>query len=255
MDSIYSINAIYPTFNGEQNPWGIGSPTLFIRFQGCHIRCYLKTLGTLCDTPEALDKEGGKMYSLERLLIEVNDFRTRTGIGQICISGGDPLWRKAADMIPLIDALLENSFRVTVETSGTISIKSYLDFTRYSTSPIVLETSLSFIVDYKLQSAGLAPNMASVAFEKFGHLLRKIDYIKFVVYDLNDFEEFLRVFYSLRNRQPTIVVGAYWGGKLSTFELFDLLSEKSVLDEVHMNMQAHKFASVGMPQLDFPKLI
>ena len=50
------LNTIYTTFQGEVNPFGIGFPVIFLRLQGCHLRCYKKTLGVLCDTPEGLDK-------------------------------------------------------------------------------------------------------------------------------------------------------------------------------------------------------
>ena len=50
------LNSLYITFQGEQYPHGIGHPAIFLRLQGCHLRCYKKTMGILCDTPEGLVK-------------------------------------------------------------------------------------------------------------------------------------------------------------------------------------------------------
>ena len=61
------VNTIYPAFAGEVNAHGIGVPCVFVRLAGCNLRCYFKTKGILCDTPEALEMKNGKdMLSLDR---------------------------------------------------------------------------------------------------------------------------------------------------------------------------------------------
>ena len=38
------LNNIYTTFQGEVNAFGIGMPVIFIRLQGCHLRCYKRII-------------------------------------------------------------------------------------------------------------------------------------------------------------------------------------------------------------------
>ena len=139
---MYYINCVYPAFQGEVNSDGIGAPVIFVRFQGCHLRCYAKTLGTLCDTPEGLEgKSGGINYSLNDLYTIINTQSIMMGgVKLLCITGGDPLWRKKEPMIELFLWLSKKGFTMSIETSGTLSIEPY----RYI-------PNVHFVLDYKLK--------------------------------------------------------------------------------------------------------
>lgn len=225
------INAIYSTFNGEQNPFGIGSPTIFLRTAGCHIRCYAKTLGILCDTPEALEKDSGDDMTTEQIIVELNKLRTKMGgASRVCLTGGDPLWRKPEQLHELFRALGEEYYQVTVETSGT------LDWT-----PFYIYPHVHWIVDWKLASAGVGSGVV----EKCLPMMTGMDYIKFVIYDETDYLEFKDIFKRLLTkeyiRSVNIAVGPYWGGKIDAFQLFYKLEEDGLIHEkVHVNFQAHK---------------
>lgn len=217
------INSIYLTFQGEQNPFGIGAPVVFVRTQGCHIRCYMKTLGVLCDTPEALEREGGKEMDTIEILDEVE--RVGKGVKLICLSGGDPLWRKSEQVRTFFKLAYKFGYKVCVETSGT------LDWTTYEDFPDVY-----WVLDYKLKSAGVRGNLV----DSFYSLLGKRDFIKFVIYDEVDYKEFKAAMALMRDCKAKIAVGVYWNGPMKTFDLFNKLVEDNLVSKVVLNFQAHK---------------
>lgn len=231
------VAEIYPTFNGEQNRFGIGSPTIFVRLAGCHLRCYKTTLGSLCDTPKFLDNLSGENMTLEKLFEDVMEVSRATGIKLICLSGGDPLARPTEQVVGLLSKLLDY-FSVTVETSGTISIKEIIKNPTIRTSHI--SGKLSFILDHKLSSAGI--KVKDTVIKDLG-ILRQFDYIKFVVYGEEDYLQ-TKAFIE-ENKLKTfanLVVGCYWGGEMTPFQLFDRLKEDVLLGFVQMNFQVHKMA-------------
>ena len=76
------ISEIFTSLEGE----GIlfGTKTLFVRFAGCHLKCYW------CDTAYALSIDGGKRYSLDEVkkLILIN---LAQNTYKINFTGGEPL--------------------------------------------------------------------------------------------------------------------------------------------------------------------
>lgn len=223
----YNVNAIYPTYQGEQNIHGIGAPVIFIRLQGCHLRCYLKSIGTLCDTPEGLEREGGKKMSLTELMEEVYTMSVRTGIKLICLSGGDPLWRKPEDVEMLLLALTNSGLEVSVETSGTLSIEPYVHVRK-----------VYWVLDLKLKSAAITQGFVF----KDLPLLTSKDIIKLVVYDDADYAEAVSIIHYLiaENVNAKIAIGLYWGGKMRSDTLIQNLLRDNLLGKVIINMQSHK---------------
>lgn len=227
------LNAVYCTFQGEVNPWGIGAPVIFIRLSGCHLRCYDKTLGTLCDTPEALSRKGQKETTPYEICQQAVELSESTGIKLVTLTGGDPLWNKEEELKELFSLLTTYGFFVCVETSGTISWLPY----------VTISESIFFILDYKLKSTGV--KFAGALFEDETHLksLTNQDYIKFVVYDTEDLEQAIPLIeYLFKNTQAVIAVGSFWGGKLPTFQLYNACRTKGLLGKIVLNMQTHKMA-------------
>jgi 7-carboxy-7-deazaguanine synthase len=87
----------------------IGTPTVFIRFQGCNLMC------EWCDTGYA--REGGQEMSVEQVLQKVEEMKTQF----ICLTGGEPLLQK--DSVRLMNKLLEKLYHVTLETNGSLSLE------------------------------------------------------------------------------------------------------------------------------------
>ncbi len=99
------INEIYPTIQGEGLL--VGTPSLFIRIQGCNLRC------PWCDQPSALSfKEERK--SLEELLNIISSYPHR----HVVITGGEPFTEENLHL--LVKELLKMGKSVQIETNGTL---------------------------------------------------------------------------------------------------------------------------------------
>lgn len=226
------LNSIYTTFNGEVNPQGIGSPCIFVRLQGCHLRCYLKTMGILCDTPEGLERSKER-DNPSYIFSEIEKVAEKSGLKLITLTGGDPLWNKKGDLILLLSLLSENGYTVNVETSGTISWLPYQHL-----------KNINWILDYKCSSTGVDKKLNLLDYPEHLSSLVETDYIKFVVKDQQDYSEFLQFLplYDLQNCKAKIAVGPFWGGELNPIEIFKMLERDGLLAKTIINMQTHKMA-------------
>ncbi|MFN3264669.1 MAG: 7-carboxy-7-deazaguanine synthase QueE, partial [Aquificaceae bacterium] len=101
-----SINEIYPSIQGEGLL--LGTPSLFIRIQGCNLRC------PWCDQPSALAFKKESYVSLEELLHTVETYSHR----HVVITGGEPFTEEALPL--LIKELLKRGKSVQIETNGTL---------------------------------------------------------------------------------------------------------------------------------------
>ncbi len=124
-----NVNETFVSIQGEGDL--IGAPALFIRLDGCPLRC------SWCDTPYALAGDAGRPTDVVALAALARNHK------RIVITGGEPL---AQDIKPLVTALRDA--HVTVETSGTIfadlpdvalfSISPKVGSSGYTPKPIVL---------------------------------------------------------------------------------------------------------------------
>lgn len=214
------VNTIYPAFMGEVNKFGIGVPCTFVRLQGCNIRCYKKTLGVMCDTPEALEGKGGKIMSPSEIADEV--FRLNNKV--VCLTGGEPLLQ---DVTELICKLTDKGFFIVIETNGTRPISPYRCY-----------RNVSFVIDYKSASTGVPSN--EMVRENITQMTED-DYLKFVLYDEIDYTEFRDWHYSCSDFcKGNIAVGLFWGSTIGYEELMRNLVTDRI--KVHLNMQVHKMA-------------
>ena len=165
--STLRVNETFTSLQGEGTL--IGSPTFFVRLDGCPLRC------TWCDTPYALAGDAGKPMAVEALVELASDFQ------RIVITGGEPL---AQDIAPLVDALRPR--HVTVETSGTI----------FADMPGVALFSLS----PKVGSSGYRPRPAVL--RKYCASAAGRMQFKFVIADDRDLEEALACIRELEDALP-----------------------------------------------------
>ncbi|MDE2421684.1 MAG: 7-carboxy-7-deazaguanine synthase QueE [Gammaproteobacteria bacterium] len=136
-----------------------GYPTVFIRLTGCPLRC------TYCDTTYSF--EGGTRIALDDILATVKSYGDQ--IRHICVTGGEPLAQP--NCIPLLQALCDAGYIVSLETSGALDVS-------------MVDQRVSRIVDLKTPASGemhrnLLSNLAT---------LSKHDQIKFVIADRQDYE-------------------------------------------------------------------
>lgn len=212
------VNAMYPAFMGEVNCLGIGAPATFIRLAGCNLRCYYKTKGCFCDTPEALSMKSGKDMSVGEIVNTAKHY----GNPVVCLTGGEPLMQ---DVRRLVEELTNAQFDVVIETNGSIDITPYRHIRH-----------VSFVVDVKSASSGESERMQEI---NYG-LLDDTDFVKFVIDTEEDFDEFVKWVEAHNWVDCKIAVGLLWGSKL-TYQW--LMKQLISLDRVvHVNMQAHKMA-------------
>lgn len=213
----YNVKTIYPAYMGEVNCKGIGSPCVFIRLSGCNLRCYKSTLGTLCDTPEALKMKCGTEMSVDEILLKVAYMGTKL----VCLTGGEPLLQ---DCTELLWALSKMNIHSVIETNGSVSIE------KYKAIP-----NVSFVMDWKSPSSGENNKMLSKNLE----LLGNNDFLKFVITTEVDYEDMLQVYRLNPTRSYQIAVGIFWGKSLFGYsELIERLGEDNI--NVYLNCQQHK---------------
>jgi 7-carboxy-7-deazaguanine synthase len=119
---ILKITEIFPSIEGE----GLrsGEPTIFIRLAGCNLRC------VFCDTKYSW--QGGKEYSVEKILATVRRIRKQFPADWVCLTGGEPLLQEVE---PLIKKLKKEDFKIHIETNGTVYRSLSVDWLTLSPKP------------------------------------------------------------------------------------------------------------------------
>jgi 7-carboxy-7-deazaguanine synthase len=99
------ITEIYKSLQGESTHAGL--PCVFVRLTGCNLRC------SWCDSEYTF--QGGRKMAGEEVLDEV--LRLSPDGGLVEITGGEPMLQER-EVVPLMQRLLDSSYRVLLETSG-----------------------------------------------------------------------------------------------------------------------------------------
>jgi 7-carboxy-7-deazaguanine synthase len=208
------ITEIFRSIQGESTYAGL--PCIFVRLTGCNLRC------TWCDTAYAF--YGGKQMTVNEVVEAVRGFSERAGqrvVNLVEITGGEPLLQK--EVVPLMERLLAEGYRVLVETSGERYIGNL-------PAPVIR------IVDVKCPGSGEG---GTFCMENLAVLNRK-DQIKFVLADRADYEwarDFLRQ-HRLAEKVEAVLFSP----------VFDKLTAQSLAEwiladglPVRMGLQLHKF--------------
>lgn len=149
------VSEIFYSLQGEAKT--VGQPTTFIRLTGCPLRCHY------CDTAYAF--QGGELQTLDDIVGKVKTYPTKL----VTVTGGEPLAQP--DCLPLLRLLIQEGYRVSLETSGALPIAS-------------VPEPVSIVLDLKTPGSGevhrnLYENIAE---------LRSKDQIKFVILDKADYD-------------------------------------------------------------------
>jgi 7-carboxy-7-deazaguanine synthase len=99
------ITEIYKSLQGESTYAGLAC--VFVRLTGCNLRC------TWCDSEYTF--QGGRKMTIGEVLDEVMHLGHRGGLVEI--TGGEPMLQER-EVVPLMQALVEEGYKVLLETSG-----------------------------------------------------------------------------------------------------------------------------------------
>lgn len=163
------VSEIFLSLQGEST--FIGQPTVFVRFYGCNMRCQW------CDSKYSVEGGNYKEMSVREIYLSVVNFdipqSSMHNVKYVCLTGGEPTIQKTADLLSLIEALVDDKKIVSIETDGGT------DLTPYS------KLAVSLVMDIKLPSSGMYNSMR---WENLDILRPGLDQIKFVILDRADYD-------------------------------------------------------------------
>lgn len=199
------VTEIFFSLQGETSR--IGLPTAFVRLTGCPLRC------TYCDSTYAF--MGGQNMTVPQILEGIAAYRAR----YVTVTGGEPLAQK--NCIPLLGALCDAGYEVSLETSGALDIGD-------------VDERVMCVVDIKTPASG---EVEKNRWENLA-LLGPHDEIKFVLCDENDYQWAKRILeqYSLADKCAVAFSPAH--GTLDATQLAEWVLRDRV--PVRMLVQLHK---------------
>ena len=224
------ITEIFRSIQGESSYAGL--PCVFVRLTGCNLRC------AWCDSEYSF--VGGRRMSVEEVAAEVRllappaDSPSGVAAELVEITGGEPLLQER-EVVPLMEALLADGYRILLETSGE------RDLARVPAEAVK-------IVDVKCPASGEG---ATFRLENLQTLTGR-DELKFVIADRADYE-FARSFlcrHKVHNRVANVIFSPAFkktaaGARDTSHCLLDpqRLAEWILADRlpVRLGLQIHKF--------------
>lgn len=200
------ITEIFYSLQGESRT--VGLPTVFVRLTGCPLRC------GYCDTEYAF--YGGQKMEIDDIVDQVASYNPR----YVCVTGGEPLAQP--NCIPLLKALCDKGYEVSLETSGAMDIKKV--------DPRVVK-----VMDLKTPGSG---EESKNRYENIA-LLQQQDQLKFVICNREDYDWACQKMneYQLDDRCEVLFSPIH--GELKPAELADWIVADNL--PVRMQLQIHKY--------------
>jgi len=206
MEAKLRITEVFCSLQGESRT--IGRPTTFVRLTGCPLRCHY------CDTEYAFS--GGELLTLSEILDRVR----RSGVPHVTVTGGEPLAQVEARQ--LMELLVEAGFKVSLETSGALSIAD-------------IDPNVSVVMDLKTPGSGESHRnlMENIS------LLKSSDQVKFVITSREDYEwaRFQVDQFGLDRRVDDVLFSPSFGEVQPTMLAAWILEDRL---PVRMQLQLHK---------------
>ena len=198
-----NITEIFYSLQGEAKEVGI--PTVFVRLTGCPLRC------NYCATTYAF--KGNNPLTIENIMDEIGQYNT----SYVCVTGGEPLAQ--SNCLTLLDRLIENGYKVSLETSGSIDI-----------APV--NKKVSVVMDIK------TPSSTEEKQNRYDNiaLLKDKDQLKFVISSRQDFEWCCDILQNYSVDSEVLFSPVY--ESLKPVDLADWILEKQL--NVRLQVQLHK---------------
>ncbi len=206
------ITEIFHSLQGEADT--VGLPTVFVRLTGCPLRCQY------CDTAYAF--HGGEWWDVPAIVARVRSFGTR----YVCVTGGEPLAQKGC--AELLHALCEAGLRVSLETSGAMSLEP-------------VDARVVKVVDVKTPGSGEERRNRYEELERLGAQ----DLVKFVVCGRHDYEWSRRQVHERRLAERCTVLFSPSHEELPARDLADWILADRL--PVRFQIQLHKYLWGNVP--------
>lgn len=214
------VSEVYTSIQGE-GPL-TGDPTTFVRFGGCNMRCP----GWPCDTMFAVDP---KFQADWKRIGPVELMLKLTKPKHVCLTGGEPLMQKEADLSEFVRMLWSNGYKIEMFTNGSFEFPLWLH-----------QYGVRIMMDWKLEGSGEANTRRDIRRANTEYL-QASDGLKFVITNEHDLKEAFTLWKTERwlhdALSPQIWVGAAWD-KISDQTLIDFILEKQL--PWRLNVQVHK---------------
>lgn len=128
------VSEVYTSIQGE-GP-NVGTPTQFVRFAGCNLRCP----GWPCDTPHAINpaiwRKEAKLWTPGELLGNLADWPRA-----LTFTGGEPFLQQDDLMDEFITLCIQSGYTIEVFTNGTFAFP-------------IFGPAINYILDWKLPGSG-----------------------------------------------------------------------------------------------------
>ena len=194
-----------------------GELAVFIRFQGCNLRC------SWCDTTYSWDKE-----SISETLSanEIYNYIKENEVVNVTLTGGEPLIQENIDeLLVLLNS--DEKLKIHVETNGAVDIEP---FKKKHTNK-----NISYIVDFKLPSSQMTKTMNLNNFKT----VDINDVYKFVVGSKEDLQMAYELIVKYHLISKCLVYLSPVSGSIDMQEIVEFMKEKK-LNKVRLQTQLHK---------------
>ena len=205
----FNVNEIFYSIQGEGTLAGL--PCVFIRLQGCELRC------SWCDTPYALEIKSEQIRMNGKEIAErIDEYKCKL----VLFTGGEPLNQQ--NVTTLMDHLIGCGYSVTLETNGHLDISKV--------NPLVKK-----VMDLKCPSSGMD------SFNKFENFqyLTNIDELKCVIADREDYEFAKKIIekFEIVPKVESVLFSPVFG-KIEPREIVQWILEDGL--QVRFQLQLHK---------------
>ena len=176
------INSIYRATEGEGIH--IGTPQIFVRFQGCHIGC------VNCDSKETWDFDPSYTISLEEVMEKV-EVLSQDVIKRVSITGGDPLHPShIPSLLELVKELKARNYFINIEAAGTRVVKEIFDLVDF--------------ISYDMKTPSTEVRTSKELLLRFVKEYGTKAQIKAVVADKRDFESVFDAYHFVQNNDAPL---------------------------------------------------
>jgi 7-carboxy-7-deazaguanine synthase len=202
------VTEIFLSIQGESSH--AGRPCSFVRLTGCPMRC------VWCDSEYTF--YGGEHVSFDDIFAKLDEF----GCNLVEVTGGEPLAQK--NVFHFISQLCDKGYETLIETGGFVSTEQ-------------VDPRAKVILDIKCPASSEAERNHWRNFER---LRPKMDEVKFVIADLNDWEFAKKMIdkYDLFNRTKEVLISPIHGID-DLPKIAETISRSGL--PVRMNLQLHKY--------------